>query len=253
MKHIALRSKSIRSGDRPYTCPGLGDRLHSVYLAYQYSLAHDTPVTIHLTDDKWSIANDVKSDKKIKSWNEILTLYPKDKVFIKNHPVENLPENEWLKYLHNNGYEAEIYYYKDTKNMHPNETVVALEISQYLKKPILLNPIKSIHQLPNKFVTMQWDSTDERRTFSEILTNKIENNYKSQGYEIVYVGGHTSLADAGYAMSKARYHVGADSGFLHLAQVYKKFEDIHIYSPVGGYKSHHLWRAINNGCKHYNI
>ena len=137
--------------------------------------------------------------------------------------------------------------------MHPNETVVGLEISQYLKKPILLNPIKSIHQLPNKFVTMQWDSTDERRTFSEILTNKIENNYKSQGYEIVYVGGHTSLADAGYAMSKARYHVGADSGFLHLAQVYKKFEDIHIYSPVGGYKSHHLWRAINNGCKHYNI
>jgi len=61
------------------------------------------------------------------------------------------------------------------------------------------------------------------------------------------------LADAGCAISKARYHVGADSGFLHLAQVYKKFEDIHIYSPVGGYKSHHLWRAINNGCKHYNI
>ena len=33
---------------------------------------------------------------------------------------------------------------KDTKNLHPNETVVPLEISQYLKKPILLKPLKSI-------------------------------------------------------------------------------------------------------------
>ena len=64
MKHIALRSKSIRSGDRPYTTPGLGDRIQSVLCAYQYGKAHNTPVTLHLTDDKWSIAGGKKSDKK---------------------------------------------------------------------------------------------------------------------------------------------------------------------------------------------
>ena len=64
MKHIALRSKSVRSGDRPYTTPGLGDRSHSLLLAYQYGKAHNSPVTVHLTDDKWSVAGGVKSSKK---------------------------------------------------------------------------------------------------------------------------------------------------------------------------------------------
>ena len=64
MKHIALRSKSIRSGDRPYTTPGLGDRIQSALCAYQYGKAHNTPVTLHLTDDKWSVAGGKVSDKK---------------------------------------------------------------------------------------------------------------------------------------------------------------------------------------------
>ena len=67
MKHIALRSKSVRSGDRPYTTPGLGDRSHSLMIAYQYGKAHNSPVTIHLTDDKWSVAGGEKSAKKKKS------------------------------------------------------------------------------------------------------------------------------------------------------------------------------------------
>jgi len=54
-------------------------------------------------------------------------------------------------------------------------------------------------------------------------------------------------------MVKAEYHVGSDSGMMHLAQLYKRFEDIHIYSPVNGYTSHHLIRAINNGTKHTRI
>ena len=52
-KNIALRSKSMRNGDRPYTTPGLGDRAHSVLMAYQYSRAHKVPVTLHLTSDKY--------------------------------------------------------------------------------------------------------------------------------------------------------------------------------------------------------
>ena len=63
-KNIALRSKSMRSGDRPYTTPGLGDRAHSVLMAYQYSRAHKVPVTLHLTSDKYG-----KPHKKV-SWKE---------------------------------------------------------------------------------------------------------------------------------------------------------------------------------------
>ena len=31
-------------------------------------------------------------------------------------------------------------------------------------------------------------------------------------------------------MTKAKYHVGIDSGFLHLSQVYFAPQDIHIYT-----------------------
>ena len=255
LKHIALRSKSIRSGDRPYTTPGLGDRIQSVLLAYQYGKKHNTPVTLHLTDDKWSVAGGVPSNKKKISWKEIISLFPKNTVQVQPWPVENLPEDEWLKYLKQKRIDAEIYYYKDTMHMHPNETVVPLEMSQYLKEPIMLEPTVNAW-LPDKFITVQWDSTDAGRTLSSITREKIHSKYEGT---VIYVGGEgtghfkDSLAHIGAAMVKAEYHVGSDSGMMHLAQLYKRFEDIHIYSPVNGYTSHHLIRAINNGTKHTRI
>jgi len=256
LKHIALRSKSIRSGDRPYTTPGVGDRIQSALCAYQYGKAHKTPVTLHLTDDKWSVAGGKKSDKKKESWKEILNLFPKDTVFVKNWPVENLPENKWLEYLKDNGIDAEIYYFEDTKHMHPNETVVPLEMSQYLKKPALLKPALKSSWLPDKFITVQWDSTDPGRSLSPLVQRNIEDKYEGA---VVHVGGNgkgmfkTSLAHIGYAMYHADFHVGCDSGMFHLATLYKRHEDIHIYSKVDGYKSHHFVRAINNGTKNFMV
>ena len=40
MKHIAVRSKSLRK-DAPYTVPGLGDRLHTVIMGYNYSILNN--------------------------------------------------------------------------------------------------------------------------------------------------------------------------------------------------------------------
>ena len=73
MKHLALRSRSIRPRadaplGRPYTTPGLGDRIQSILCAYQYGKANKTPVTLHITDDKWSVARGVRSDVKKHSW-----------------------------------------------------------------------------------------------------------------------------------------------------------------------------------------
>ena len=255
MKHIALRSKSIRSGDRPYTTPGLGDRIQSVLCAYQYGKAHNTPVTLHLTDDKWSVAGGKVSDKKKKSWKEILKLFPEDTVYVQPWPVENLPEDEWLKYLKQKRIDAEIYYFKDTLHMHPNETVVPLEMSQYLKNPPMLKPTVN-HWLPDQFITVQWDSTDAGRTLSPLLRESVHSKYKG---EVIYVGGEgegvfqTSLAHIGLAMANADFHVGSDSGMFHLAQLYMPFEKIHIYNKISGYKSHHLVRAVGNGSKQFMV
>lgn len=256
MKHIALRSKSVRSGDRPYTTPGLGDRVHSALIAYQYGKAHNSPVTIHITDDKWSIAGGIPSEKKKKSWVEILALFPTDTLYIEPHPVENLSEVDWIKYLKSQGYNAYIYHYADTIHMHPNETRVGIEMSQYVKELPQLKPIVTNGWLPDEFITVQWDSTDPRRTLSEEQREEIHKKY---GVPALYVGGEgkgllkNSLAHIGLAIANAKFHVGSDSGMMHVAQLYKKYEDIHIYDTDDSYKSHHFVRAINNGSKYFKV
>lgn len=261
MKHIALRSKSIRSGDRPFTTPGLGDRVHSATCAYLYSKKHNTPVTVHITDDKWSVAGGVLSNIKKESWKEIERLFPDDLITIKPWPVgtwpaDNLSEKDWLSYLKKNDIDAEIFYYKDFKKMHPNETVVPLEISQYFKNPALLPPKELELKLPKKFVTFQFDSTEAGRGFSPIVLNGMMDKYRNAGYEVITVGGAATderfkgagcLQNVGYAMNKASYHVGADSGFLHMAMLYMPYNKIHIYNQ--GYRSHHLFRAVKLGAK----
>ena len=256
MKHIALRSKSVRSGDRPYTTPGLGDRVHSAMIAYQYGKAHNSPVMIHITDDKWSIAGGKASGKKKKSWIEILSLFPSDTLYLEPHPVENLSEVDWIKYLKSKGYDAYIYHYADTIHMHPNETRVGIEMSQYIRELPKLKPIVNNGWLPDEFITVQWDSTDSQRTIPEAMRKEIHDKY---GCPALYVGGEgkgllkSSIPHIGFAMANAKFHVGSDSGMMHVAQLYKDYEDIHIYDRPGSYRSHHLVRAINNGSKYFKV
>lgn len=246
VKHIALRSKSVRNNAKPYTTPGVGDRAHSVLIGYQYSVAHDVPVTLHLTSDKFG--KQIKKD----SWAE-LTKMAHGAVELKVWPVCNLPEEEWLAYLAKQGYDAEIYYYKDNVKIHPHETVVPLEMSQYIESLPCMEPLDVPLTLPEKYITVQWDTSPDR-AISPITVMGIEEAYKSQGYQIVPVGGAAkidelkySLPHIGKAIAHAKYHVGIDSGMMHIAQFYKSYEDIHIHNY--GFKSHHLIRAVRNGSK----
>ncbi len=43
MKHLALRARSVRNSKNPFTATGLGDRIHSLTLAWAYHKAHNTP------------------------------------------------------------------------------------------------------------------------------------------------------------------------------------------------------------------
>ena len=101
---------------------------------------------------------------------------------------------------------------------------------------------------------MQWDSTDNSRKMSPILLEGIKQKYESEGYSLVTIGGdakdlllRNSIAHIGYAIYNAQYHIGCDSGMMHIAQFYKNYEDIHIY--YNSYQSHHFIRAKKNGSK----
>ena len=90
------------------------------------------------------------------------------------------------------------------------------------------------------------------------MQQKILNKYND--YDVVVVGGESknnylknSLKHIAYAMTKAKLHVGIDSGFLHLSQVYFHPENIHIYTTShSGKWSHHMHRAKDNGIRIYH-
>ena len=245
MKHIALRSKSMRNKHNPYTTPGLGDRAHHVLFAYQYGKKHNTEVTLHLTHDKYG-----KQHKKT-SWAELMEMVY-NKVHIKVHPVANLEETIWLQYLSNNGFDCESYHYTDTFGIHPHEEKLGIDASKYLKELPCVDPLVKV-SLPEKYITVQWDSTDAARSIKQHQIEKIENSYREQGYEIIPVGGKAeprlkdSLKHIGAAIANAKYHVGVDSGMMHIAQFYKRYQDIHIHNY--GFRSHHFYRMQMNGSK----
>lgn len=243
MNHFAIRSKSLRLGDRPFTCPGLGDRVHSVLLAYLYSPIE--PVTIHITVDKWSIANGVMSDKKCKSWLEITDLFPNN-IIIQPHPIENIPDVKWVDYLRNLGYDnVTTYHYKDAFNMHPNDFEIGEDASVWLQTLPMLKAEHYNINLPKDFITTQFDSTDKQRSISLLQQTTITNKYRAEGFDCIELTGDMSLKQIAYILSKAKYHVGIDSGMLHMAMLYLPYNRIHLYN--NGYKSHHLLRAVRNG------
>ena len=252
MKHIALRARSVRKQGKAYTAPGLGDRIHGVTTGWVYSQAHNTPVTIHLTQNK---TEGGQFGNKLESWAEIVKLFPEGSAQIQAHNYEPQDEKDWVEFLNNKGYAgAEIYYYKDHIGRY--ESVEKIDISQYLKNIPLLTPELVDIQLPEKFITVQWDSNDAKRTISPAARKEVLAKYIKEGYEVVVVGGEAtdkdlrwSLKHIAYAMSKATFHVGVDSAFMHLAMLYFPWERIHLYNEQKGMWSHHMLRALDNGAK----
>lgn len=248
MKHIAIRSKSVRAF-KPYTTPGLGDRAHHVLKAHLYGVAHNTDVTLHLTKDKYG-----KQHKKV-SWKELTEMVPN--VSIEVHPVADLDEDEWLHYLAEKNIHAELYHYKDTMHMHPYEEAIGIEMSQYFKKLPCLEPPNIKQNLPRKFITAQFDSTDAGRNSNIIQIEGLLNKFRVNGTQVVHIGGDAkteelreSLHHIAHAIYHADAHVGVDSGMMHVAQFYKDWKDIHILR--GSFTSHHLIRAKNNGASIYD-
>jgi len=259
MKHIAIRSTSVNK-NAPYTAPGLGDRLYTMLFAYNYSMHHNTPVTIHLTSDKY-----FRPDKNL-SWNEIQSLLPKNTVHIEGHDIKELQELEWIRYLQEKEIPAVGYYNSDYPGPRefPSGMNNMVDASKYIKMYYPLEPIVNDIELSEKFVTAQFDSNNvpyyqesgDSRKIKPDVVRRIFNQFQEKGYDIVLIGGDAqnpklggpgNLKNIGYALSKASYHIGADSGFFHFAQFYMKADRIRLFYNKGGHFSHHSKRGRDKG------
>lgn len=91
--------------------------------------------------------------------------------------------------------------------------------------------------LPKKFVTVQWDAKQNYRKIKPERKEAIEQYYRDQGYDLVTVGGEAKnrsfredLRATAFVMSRADYHVGADSGLMNFSKLVIPTENIHVYT-----------------------
>ena len=247
--NLAVRVSSVHEPNTPYTATGLGDRIHLMTIAWAYANATNSFVMMH-------ISSNAMTTKKRESFEEIIKLFPKEKIGVEIHSYEGTNEFEWIKYLSKKGIEAIPFHYGDHLGRH--EKRVGIDISIYLKDfPKLSIDSESLSkfELPLKFFTTQWDSTAPTRTLSDDAQENILDKYREYGYQPVVLGGKSpqapmrdSLSAGAAALSNAEFHVGVDSGFMHLAFLYLDFSKIHLYIDPKGYWAHHLFRAFDNGC-----
>jgi len=244
VKHIALRSRSMFSS-RKFTSCGLGDRIHGITTGWVYGRAHNTPVTLHLTRSK------MLHDRP-QSWDEVVSLFPKGSVQTEAHDCEPSSENDWLEYLAGKGIEADIHTYLDHINVHD----FPIDISEYFKQIPLLDAEPQSIDLPERFVTVQWDSTAPSRTLLPKTRKLVLDRYKDEyDCDAIVVGGEATdarfkrLKYAAHAISRAEYHVGVDSAYLHMAPLYMPWNRVHMYNETRKVWSHHMMRAIDNGAQ----
>jgi hypothetical protein len=210
MRHIAVQAMSLYS-PRPFTATGLGDRIHWATIAWTLA-----PATLHLTRAQ---VTGGQFGNKPESWAEIVALFPAGSVAVQAHPITPSSEAEWLAYCG-----AERFDYAGMKRI-----------------PLLTAEPQGV-DLPARFYTAQWDANGPSRAVA-----------KPPKFDLptVVVGGQAegplrwSLKTVGYAMSRAEGHVGVDSAFFHLAQLYMPPERIRIHH--NGSMSHHVLRARDNG------
>lgn len=244
MRHLAIAARSVNCL-QPYTTAGLGDRIHSVTLGWVYG--HGEPVTVHLTRPKWTGG---QFGNKPESWAEIVGLFPTGSVQVCQHDVAPATEREWLPYLRERGFDVRPYCYGDYPG--PRETIAPLDISRYLRRIPHLTATSEM-DLPERFVTVQWDAGGPSRRLSPRDQQRVIDRFAAEGYAARVVGGEAtderlrwSLKCISGVMSRATFHVGVDSAFMHLALLYMEPERIHIYSRAAK-PSHHVLRAVDMG------
>ena len=180
----------------------LGDRIDAIFLAHMISKCDKVYVNV------------VSNSANMKLLNSFIKI---GKVFF------NKTTDQSVKTIH----------------YHNNNHPFYLKYSKQLKTIPLHNNVEQRDiQLPDSFVTAQWDAGQIYRNVNKWdpnRTTKIESYYKDLGYDIIRIGGESEIKDLKdiiYVISKARYHIGADSGMMHIAKFLLPIENIHVYINI---------------------
>lgn len=253
MKHVVQRYWSTRIPDLAYSCPGFGDIVHSCLLTYLYGRAHGEPATLHIASHQYN------RDKPT-TWAEVVDLFPAQTIHVEHHNTRSgtFTDLDFLQLVQKKYPEALLHYYRQYPGRLQKVIQPSFFIDDYMTNYARLPGIKPPEHidLPEKFVTVQVDASSKKRHLQTDQLNKIFDKFRNLGCEIVKVGGQASdprlrrATYAGYAMSKAAFHVGVDSGYMHLAQLYFAPENIFLYTnrPESDWE-HHLKMARDHGCK----
>jgi hypothetical protein len=247
--NLAVPVASIHKRNSPYTAAGLGDRIHLLTVAWAYATKMRCSVVMHIS------GNGV-NELKLKSFQEILDLFPEGNIGIVFHDYVGTDNKKWIMYLREKGINAKTFYYGDYLGRFGKK--FGIDISPFLRDfPKIKIPQAKMqtNDLNKRYVTVQWDSTAPTRTLPKQKQLLVLSKYQQQGYTSITIGGEsedfelrTSLSAAALAISRADLHVGVDSGFMHLAFLYLDFSRIHLYVDSKGFWAHHLFRAFKNGC-----
>ncbi len=254
MKHVVMRYMSTRIKDLPYGCPGFGDIVHSTLLTYNYGQAFNEPATLHIAGHQYN------RDKPT-TWTEVINLFPKDSVHLKwyRYKSDHNQDQGFFDLVRQEHPDAVLHYYEKYPGKIQKVIQPSFFVDEYMKsypcfKPECPYPEAEKSLLPEKFVTVQVDAGSKKRMLKPHQMNNILNFWITKGYKPIYLGGQAShpllqkAPMAGYAMSKARAHIGVDSGYMHLAQCFFKPEDIYIYTNRPWDKwEHHLKMFKDNG------
>ena len=209
--------------DVPFRGIALGDRIDWLCTANMMALReNDSHVLIH-------------KEKEFVGWEEISSLFKPIEMTLKlSSSLNNLNYINYYRY----NISQENKEYQDLLSFHKDFPKIKVkDYSEYFQ------------DLPEKFVTMQWDAGrpnlnsirsnaefgNRRCSTDEII--RIINFYNNVGYTVVGVGGQAEndilrndLHKIAYIMSKAALHIGVDSGFMHLAKIIMPSNKIHIYT-----------------------
>lgn len=207
---------------------GLGDRLDAILLAKMLYDRDQEPVVFHQLRGKF------------RDFDTLTSLYDME-VSIEYHHQSEIKFSTFFEH-NSKGYDQKKLF--KTVNDFPK-----------------IKPYDFDIDLPDNFITIQFDGRQGSRTActpKEI--KRIKDYYIGQGYELITIGGEATNSSLKglteclpyiiYYMSKAKLHVGIDSGMMNLAKLVMPCSNMHIYtSDTDDFKSSILCRCEEKGTK----
>ena len=252
MKHVVQRYWSTRIPNLMYSCPGFGDIVHSCLLTYLSGRSHGEPATLH-------IASHQNNRDTPQIWAEVLGLFPDGSVSVECHNTRqgSYTDRDFLHMVQQKYPDALLHYYQKYPGRLQQVIQPSFFVDEYMPKYARL-PGRGTPQpldLPEKFATCQVDASSKKRHLTPQQLQSIKAKFQDLGCEIITVGGQSqdprlrTATYAGHAMSCAQYHIGVDSGYMHMAQMYFKPQNIYLYTnrPETDWE-HHLKMARDHGC-----